>query len=83
MVIDVNGMEFHLRVSPAAQAGYMDVRIVDEAFSQPPLCAVARSARRVVQLLETYTGIPADGEISQQVATLIPQVAARRMLRAG
>ncbi len=74
MLIDLNGMEFHLRVCPAAHGRGFDVAIVDEAFCQPAMKTHAFSIAGILGLLEHYSGLDVDAHTSEQVRRHIAQM---------
>jgi len=67
MVIELNGLSFHLRVS-----GDVNLRahIVDEAFMYEQMSAPVSSVACVMKLIEDYSGLKPGDDIAVKIAHL-------------
>lgn len=78
MVLEINGMVFHLSISRCRQTGGWEAAIVDEDFTRDPMRKPVRAASCVLTLIRTYTGLVPERDIIEMIASELvsPPIAA-------
>lgn len=77
MLIELNGLHFHLRIASAGPAGASEASIVDEAFDYDIMKRPVVGPACVCKLIEDYTGFTPTPSIIARISTRMPQNQAR------
>lgn len=68
MLIDLNGMNYHLNVTPSTAPPGVRVALVDEAFQCAPRRATVDSLAALTRFIETCTGVMPPPEVTEAIA---------------
>lgn len=78
MLIELNGLSFHLDIVRGTGSDGMRARIVDEAFLMPPLERDIADPAGVIGLIVSYSGIVPDSALSERIVDRIWELAVMR-----
>lgn len=73
MLIELNGLSFHLRIATAGRIGIAEASIVDEAFQYPVMKRPVFGASCVYTLIEDYTGFKPTRSLMATLTCLLSQ----------
>jgi hypothetical protein len=71
MLIELNGLNFHLEILPGSSASGPCARIADERFNLPPVDCPVNDVDCVIGLIERIYGVSADETTRRKIADVM------------